>query len=142
MTTQRRSSRFVCRTDRSQPTETLPAPRARRGVTLVELLMSTMMLVVAVGGMIGSSASVARQMGGSMSQTVAAGVAQARLDSLTSLSCQELATGATTGSAALRGVTERWSVTDGRNVKTIDVQIDVPQRATPLRYRTVIPCRD
>lgn len=111
-------------------------------MTLFEVLIAVIMLAVAVGGLLGSSASVARQMGGGNSQTVAASLAQARLDSLTSLSCAQLAAGAASGSTQQRGVTESWTVTDGRNVKTIDVRITIPRRSNQLRYQMVIPCRD
>jgi Tfp pilus assembly protein PilV len=111
-------------------------------MTLVELLMSMVMLVVAVGGLVGSSAAVARQLGSGMSQTVAASMAQARLDSLTSLSCAELAAGAAEGHTTDRGVSEEWRVIDGRNIKTIEVAIELAQRSTPLAYRMIVPCRD
>lgn len=116
--------------------------RQRDGVTLIEVLIAVIMLAVAVGGLLGSSASVARQMGGGASQMAAAGVAQARLDSLTSLSCAQLEAGAASGTTLQRGVRESWTVTDGRNIKTIDVRITIPRRANELRYQMVIPCRD
>ena len=116
--------------------------RSRDGVSLVEILVAVVMLTVAVGGLLGSSAAVASQMGGGVRQTVAAGVAQARLDSLTSLSCAQLAAGAATGSSATRGVKESWTVTDGRNIKTIAVNIQIPRRTKTLVYSMVIPCRD
>ena len=118
-----------------------PAP-ARRGTTLFDVLIAVIVLAVAVGGLLGSSASVARQMGGGNVQTVAAGLAQARLDSLTSLSCAQLAAGASSGSTLQRGVRESWTVTDGRNIKTIDVRLRVPRRVNELHFRMVIPCRD
>jgi len=118
------------------------ARRTRTGVTLVETLVAVIMLTVAVGGLLSSSAAVANQMGGGVRQTVAAGVAQARLDSLTSLSCAQLGAGAATGSSSTRGVTESWTVTDGRNIKTIDVNIQIPRRTNTLVYSMVIPCRD
>jgi Tfp pilus assembly protein PilV len=117
-------------------------PRSRDGITLVEILFAVIMLAVAVGGLLGSSASVARQMGGGSTQMVAASLAQARLDSLTSLSCAQLAAGAAYGGTNQRGVQESWTVTDGRNIKTIDVRITVPRRVNQLRYQMVIPCRD
>lgn len=116
--------------------------RSRDGVSQIEILVAVVMLTVAVGGLLGSSAAVAHQMGGGVRQTVAAGVAQARLDSLTSLSCAQLAAGAATGSSATRGVKESWTVTDGRNIKTIAVNIQIPRRTKTLVYSMVIPCRD
>ncbi|MBL0939600.1 MAG: prepilin-type N-terminal cleavage/methylation domain-containing protein [Gemmatimonadaceae bacterium] len=123
-------------------TRTHRGPRARRGITLVEILIAVTVLVVGVGGLLSTSGAVARQMTGGVTQTVAAGIAQARLDSLTSLSCASLDAGAKTGSTTLRGVKESWSVTDGRNIKTIDVKVIVPRRTQQLRYQMVIPCRD
>ena len=95
------------------------------------------------GGRINGSFYIkANQMGGGVRQTVAAGVAQARLDSLTSLSCAQLAAGAATGYSSTRGVKESWTVTDGRNIKTIAVNIQIPRRTKTLVYSMVIPCRD
>ncbi len=122
-----------------------PAPGGRRrrdGITLVEILIAITVLLVGVGGLLGTSGSVGRQMAGGNLQTVAAGIAQARLDSLTSLSCATLDAGAKTGNTSLRGVKESWTVTDGRNIKTIDVRITIPRRTSQLRYQMVIPCRD
>ena len=124
------------------PHSVLAPARIRDGVTLIEILVAIVMLTVAVGGLLGSSAAVANQMGGGVRQTVAAGVAQARLDSLTSLSCAQLAAGAATGNSTTRGVRESWAVTDGRNIKTIAVNINIPRRTRTLVYSMVIPCRD
>lgn len=114
----------------------------RRGITLVEILIAVIVLVVGVGGLLSTSGAVAKQMTGGGSQTVAAGIAQARLDSLTSLSCASLDAGAQSGTTMQRGVRESWTVTDGRNIKTIDVRVVVPRRTQELRYQMVIPCRD
>jgi Tfp pilus assembly protein PilV len=120
--------------------------RARRGVSLVELLLSMIMLVVAVGGLVSTSASVTQQIGSGMAQTLAASIAQARLDSLSSLACQELAASAASGSVGHEGVQESWTVTDGRNIKTIAVNVTIaprgPMHVVPLRYQTIVPCRD
>lgn len=117
--------------------------RRRTGLTLVEILIAIMMIAIGVIGLLGSSAAVARQMGGGVRQTVAASIAQSRMDSLTSLSCATLANaGVATGTSLNRGVRETWSVTDGRNIKTIAVTITIPRRTYPLLYSTVIPCRD
>lgn len=115
--------------------------RARRGITLVELLIAVLMLVVAVGGLVGTSAAVGRQMTGGISQTVAAGIAQARLDSLTSLSCAQLV-GGSYGTSTSRGIAETWNVVDGRNTKTLNVRVTIPRRSTPMLYQMVIPCRE
>jgi prepilin-type N-terminal cleavage/methylation domain-containing protein len=115
---------------------------ARRGVTLVEMLVAIVMITFAALGLMGVSGNIAETAGDGMRHTVAAGVAQARLDSLTSLSCASLAGGAATGASTNRGVVEKWSVVDGRNIKTITVTIAIPRRTSKLVYETIVPCRD
>jgi hypothetical protein len=111
-------------------------------VTLVEMLVAVTMISIAGLGLLGVSGSIAAQSGNGMRHTVAAGVAQARLDSLTSLACASLDGGAASGTATNRGVTESWNVVDGRNIKTINVTVKIPRRSTPLTYQTIVPCRD
>ena len=115
--------------------------RARRGMTLVEILVCVILIAVALGGALNSAGAVATQMGGGIRHTVAASLAQTRLDSLASLSCAQLANGLT-GSETTRGVKEVWSVVDGRNIKTLSVTLTIPRRTQQPVYTTVIPCRD
>ena len=115
--------------------------RARRGITLVEILVSIILIAVALGGALNSAGAVATQMGGGMRHTVAASLAQTRLDSLASLSCAQLADGLN-GSVTTRGVKEEWKVIDGRNIKTLSVTLTIPRRVQKPVYTTVIPCRD
>jgi Tfp pilus assembly protein PilV len=117
-----------------------PPSSARGGFTIIEVLVSCVMLLVAVSALLGSSGAVAREVGGGNAQTLAATMAQARLDSLTSLGCAQLQVSG--GSRTFRGVDEVWTVTDGRNIKTLDVRLTVPRRTNQLRYRMVVPCRD
>jgi len=119
------------------------AGRRRDGISLVEILIAITMIAIGVVGLLGSAASVETQMGGGIRQTVAASIAQARMDSLSSLSCATLQNaGVASGTSVKRGVSETWAVTDGKNIKTIAVTIVVPRRANSLKYSTVIPCRD
>lgn len=115
--------------------------RARRGITLVEILVSIILIAVALGGALNSAGAVATQMGGGARHTVAASLAQTRLDSLQSLSCAQLADGLS-GSSTTRGVKEEWTVVDGRNIKTLSVTLTIPRRVQKPVYTTVIPCRD
>ena len=85
--------------------------------------------------------AMSRQMGGGMRMTVAASLAQTRLDSLASLSCSQLVQGLT-GTAITRGISETWGVTDGRNTKTLSVTLTIPRKVQRPSYSTVIPCRD
>ena len=115
--------------------------RARRGMSLVEILVSIILIAVALGGALNSAGAVATQMGGGMRHTVAASLAQTRLDSLASLSCAQLPDGLY-GSQTNRGVKEDWTVVDGRNIKTLSVTLTIPRRVQKPVYTTVIPCRD
>jgi len=120
------------------------AQRPRRGASLVELIVAMLLLSVGLFSVLGTSGSVSESLGGGMRQTLAASVAQARIDSLTSIGCQSLTPGNATssGSGTVRGIEESWSVVDGRNVKTISVSLTVPGRTYPILYETIIPCRD
>lgn len=115
--------------------------RQRRGVTLVEILVAMIVLVIGLAGVMGSATAVETQMGGGVRETVAAALAQARLDSLASLSCAQLP-GGLSGYSTTRGVTESWRVVDGRNIKTLSVTLTLPRRTARPVYSTVIPCRD
>lgn len=121
-----------------------PLPRPRRGASLVELIVAMVLLSVGLFSVLGTSGSVSESLGGGMRQTLAASIAQARIDSLTSIGCQSLTPGNATssGTGTVRGIEESWSVTDGRNVKTINVSVTVPGRSYPILYETIIPCRD
>lgn len=99
------------------------------------------LLTVAIGSLLTTSGAVAREMGGGMSQTVAASVAQSRLDSLASLSCAQLSA-MTSGTATTLGIGEKWSVTDGTHFKILTDTLTVPRRSQSLAYTTVVPCQD
>lgn len=123
---------------------TRPGRTARRGATLVELMVAMLLLSVGLFSVLGTSGSVVKQLGGGRNQTVAAGIAQARLDSLTSIGCQSLTPGnaTTSGTSTRRDIEESWTVVDGRNIKTIQITMTVPGRMVPILYETIIPCRD
>jgi Tfp pilus assembly protein PilV len=112
-------------------------------MTIVELMVAVFLLGVGLIGLAGSSFVVGKQLRGSHLQSTAALVAQSRLDSLASVSCKLLApSGTQTGTAITMGVTENWSVADGKNIKTIVDTVRFAGRVRPLVYRSVIPCRD
>lgn len=119
------------------------ARTARGGFTLVEVLVTTILVTVGLLAVAGLAVNAVRTTRSGSIQTVAAAVAQSRFDSLSSVPCTGLASNApTTGTASQRGIVERWVVTDGRNVKELTDSLRVPTRAGWLVYRSVIPCRD
>jgi prepilin-type N-terminal cleavage/methylation domain-containing protein len=122
------------------------APRAvareRRGLTLTEVVVAILLLTVGLLALAGLAASASRAVRGGGIQVVAAAVAQSRFDSLMSVPCAGLANPTTLGSATTRGVAEKWTVTDGKDVKNLADTVRIPGRTTPVVYRSVIPCRD
>lgn len=80
--------------------------RARRGFTLVELIVSIIILVVGVLGLASAAAVVMRQINGSSFQNRAAAIAQSRFERLRAVPCAN----ATAGTASSGGITERWTV--------------------------------
>ena len=124
-------------------------PVARRGkrdgFTIVELVVAIIILSIGIIGLASTAAYVTRQMAGSKVQTIAASIAQNRMDSLTSIGCSRLVA-PITGSATTRGIAESWTVKDtlGLNVKKINLTLTVPMRrgfSKTFAYTTYIPCR-
>jgi prepilin-type N-terminal cleavage/methylation domain-containing protein len=115
----------------------------RAGMSLVELMVSIVLLAVGLLGMAALSVKVTSQQRGAASQQLAAMVVQSRFDSLASIRCQNLApSGAQSGTITTRGITERWRITDGNDVKVITDTVTFAARTRPLAYISVIPCRD
>jgi Tfp pilus assembly protein PilV len=119
-----------------------PAVRARRGSSIIEVLIAFVLLMVAIGGLLSTSNAVAKQMGGGRRQSIAAAVAQSRLDSLASLSCTNLAqAGVASATRTTRGIQESWVVTQGVNTAVVVVTVTIPRQSKPVTYTTIVPCR-
>lgn len=88
------------------------------GFTLVELVVAVVILSVGVLGLAATAAVVARHVAGGGQQTLAAHLAQARLEVVASEPCRAGAF----GPVSTRGVVERWTVTP-----------DAPARARTAR---------
>lgn len=118
-------------------------PRTRRGMTLIELMVAIVILGVGLLGMAGMSLTISRQFGTAARQADAATIVQSRIDSISTVSCQSLApAGTVTGVTVTRGVTERWAISDGNDIKTLLDSVTFRGRVRPLVYRSIIPCRD
>ncbi len=112
-------------------------------MSIVELLAAILLLGVGLLGMAMLSVRVMKQQDAASSQQFAALVVQSRLDSLASIHCQSLAPFASQyGTATTRGITERWSIVDGNDIKTITDTVTFAARKNPIAYVSVIPCRD
>ncbi|NUQ20772.1 MAG: prepilin-type N-terminal cleavage/methylation domain-containing protein [Gemmatimonadaceae bacterium] len=117
-----------------------PASKAlRRGFTIVELLVAMMVFAVGVLGLAATTATVARLMGSASRQTIAATVAQSRIEKLRARSCAALAS----GSETVRGVTSSWTVVVATRGDSITETVTFPTARGTTRtrvYKTMITC--
>ena len=115
------------------------ASHSRSGFTLIELMVALMVFVVGVLAVASSSTVVMTMIGGSQRRTIAAVVAESRLERLRAMSCTAHANGNTT----TRGVRETWAVVPLINADDVTVVVTFPSsggRMTTQTYRTYIPC--
>lgn len=116
---------------------------ARRGMSLIELMVAIVILSVGLLGMAGLSLTVNTQFASAARQADAALLVQSRIDSLSTVSCAGLApTAPVSGTTVTRGITERWRITDGNDIKTIVDSVAFKGRKQVLAYTSIIPCRD
>jgi type IV pilus modification protein PilV len=111
----------------------------RAGFTLVELLVAMMVFAVGMLALAATAASVTRMMGGAKRQTLAATVAQSRLEKLRSSPCASL----TSGSETVRGITNTWTVTAVSRGVTIKDSVSFPSSRNTRRskvYQTSLSC--
>lgn len=118
-------------------------PRNRKGLTIIEVIIAMIVLTFGLLGMAGFSMTMTKQFKASTKQETAALMVQSRIDSVASIRCQALApSGTQTGTLTLLGVTEKWSIADGNDIKTLTDSVTFSPRTVPLVYRSIIPCRD
>ncbi|HJQ20478.1 MAG TPA: prepilin-type N-terminal cleavage/methylation domain-containing protein [Gemmatimonadaceae bacterium] len=117
--------------------------RARSGVTLVELIVAMTILTVGLLAIVGVSASVARSLGESRSDNLAAIAAESRFEIVAGTACSTLTLG-TVSSATNRNVTERYVVIDDlNNTRMIIDSVSWTTRRGTRRFnfRSILPCR-
>jgi Tfp pilus assembly protein PilV len=98
------------------------------------------MMVFGIGvlGLVATTATVTRMMGGAARQTLAAATAQSRLEKLRGVPCGSLTSGADT----VRGIISVWTVTPvTRGVNITETVTFGTSRGTRSRvYMTTLPC--
>lgn len=117
--------------------------RARRGVTLVELLVAMTILTIGMLSIVGISGAVARGLGESRGQTLAATAAQSRFEQLAGTTCTGLTLDTWT-TATTRGVTEKYKISDAGNfTREITDSVTWKTRSTTRRqvFKSLLPCR-
>jgi len=117
--------------------------KPRSGMTVIEVLLAMMLLSFGLLAMAGFTLALSRQAKASNMQAMAAMVVQSRFDSAASIRCQALAaSGTQTGSMTMNGLTEKWVIADGNDIKSITDTVRFKPRTRPLVYKSIIPCRD
>ena len=102
-----------------------------------------MVLTFGLLGMAGFSMTMTKQFKASSKQETAALMVQSRIDSVASMRCQALApSGSQSGTLTRLGVTDRWTIADGNDIKVLTDSVTFTPRSVPLVYRSIIPCRD
>lgn len=115
------------------------AARARKGFTLIELMVAMIVFTIGVLAMMSSAGSVMTMMGGSQRRTVAATVAEARFERLRAQSCAQHTAGTTT----TQGVRETWQIVPLTLADDVTVVVTYPAaggRIVTQTYRTFVPC--
>ena len=126
----------------------MPArPRSQPAFTLLEVLVSLVILGVGILGLSANAALVSRLVGDGSRLTLAATVAVTRLEQLRTLPCP----GLTSGRAITRGIEESWSVSpmSAAPMSALEVRLSVtyPVRfrgradsSRTQRFRGAVPC--
>jgi Tfp pilus assembly protein PilV len=107
------------------------------------VIIAILVLSFGLLGMAGFSLTLSTQSKASTKQETAALMVQSRIDSVASIRCQALApSGTQTGTFTMLGVTEKWVIADGNDIKIFTDTVRFSPRTRPLIYRSIIPCRD
>lgn len=113
--------------------------RNRAAFTLVELIVAMLILTVGLLAMAGTAGIVTRQMGAGARQSVAAQVAESRLEWLRATACHSIGDSTTT----TRGVTEKWKHTvSGKSIVILDSvkYTSAPGHTVAQAFTTSLTC--
>ena len=116
---------------------------ARRGVTLIELIVAMTILSIGLLAIVGVSGGVSRSLGESRSDNLAAIASQSRFERLAGTACTSLTLNAWV-TVTSRGVTEKYRVTDGgNNTRLVTDSVSWTTREGTRRqaFSTLLPCR-
>ena len=119
---------------------------ARKGVTLVELIVAVTILMLGLLSIVGISASISRSLGQARNEQLAAMAAQSRFEQLAGTACANMNLG-TVQTATNRHITERYAVTDaGNNTRMLHDTVSWRTSSTAssvrrIAFRSLIPCR-
>jgi len=122
--------------------------RVERGFTLIEVMLSVVLLTVGVMALVGSSAMVSRMIGRGRSSTFASQRASSRFDQLRQLAASTsppcTAGGFTSGSQnQYGGASESWTVPTSGNSRLVQVVLSyrTAQRTVADTVKSYILCK-
>jgi prepilin-type N-terminal cleavage/methylation domain-containing protein len=121
------------------PRRTRRAMRARRGFTLIEMIIAIIVMSIGIMGLAGTASYVATQMGAGKMQTIAAAMSAKISDSLSARRCTALVD----GSQTKRGVTVSWTVQDSTRTRWVTSTVQYKQKrgsTKTINYTTVVQC--
>ena len=115
--------------------------RARRGLTLIEMIIAIIVMSIGVMALAGTASYVGTQMGGGRAQTIASAMSNKIADSLAARRCPSLVNGSQTN----RGVTVSWTVTPASPARTVTVNQTVQYKlkrgqTKTVTYRMIVEC--
>ena len=115
------------------------ATRARHGFTLVELMVSVLVLSVGLLALTGATAVVARQINGGAQMSLGASMAESRMERLRAERCDAL----TGGEETTEGISERWTVVlvPGGAIVTDTITFFARAGRRVYGWESRIPCR-
>ena len=116
---------------------------ARRGVTLVELIVAITILTVGLLGFVASSGFLTRGLSGANSDTVAGVIGQSGIEELAGTECLTIPLNQTRQTVA-RGITRRSLVTNNGNNTLLVVDSLTWKARGKTRvatFQSIIPCR-
>lgn len=115
---------------------------ARRGFTLVELMVAIVILSIGILGLAATAGVVVRQMTGAVHQSVAANIAYSRMERIRTGNC--VAMKDSSGSATTRNVKEKWVIvgTSGSHALIVYDTISYVVRGKTKKqaYTSEFPC--
>ena len=115
---------------------------ARRGFTLVEVMVAIVILSIGILGLAATAGVVVRQMTGAVHQSVASTVAYSRMEKIRTSNC--VAMKDSSGTATTRNVKEKWVIVGTPNSHALlvydTITYSVRGKTKVQAYHSEFPC--
>ncbi|HEY6156470.1 MAG TPA: prepilin-type N-terminal cleavage/methylation domain-containing protein [Gemmatimonadales bacterium] len=115
------------------------SPRSERGFTLAELLVAVVIFSIGLLALAGTASVIMTSLTSTQSRTIAAGVAESRMERIRTTTCANRAS----GSATTRGIAETWTLSHMPRAEddvTVSVTFLSNHRPRSETFRSFIPC--